>query len=63
MLHGNYDPHPGPMIRESLRPFIRRLEYLELDRCGHSPWLERFARTEFFMTMKSWLAAKRGPLS
>jgi pimeloyl-ACP methyl ester carboxylesterase len=63
MLHGNYDPHPGPMIHEYLRPFIRRLEYRELDRCGHSPWLERFARTEFFSTLKAWLLARCGALS
>jgi pimeloyl-ACP methyl ester carboxylesterase len=59
MLHGNYDPHPGPMVYESLRPFIRRLEYRELDCCGHSPWLERFARAEFFAALKAWLLARR----
>jgi pimeloyl-ACP methyl ester carboxylesterase len=59
MLHGNYDPHPGPMIYESLRPFIRRLEYRELDRCGHSPWLERFARDEFLSILNTWLCARR----
>jgi pimeloyl-ACP methyl ester carboxylesterase len=41
MLHGAYDPHPGKMIYDSLRPFIRQLEYREWERCGHSPWLER----------------------
>ena len=55
MLHGNYDPHPGLMIYESLRRFMRTLEYRELDRCGHSPWLERFARTEFFSILRTWL--------
>jgi pimeloyl-ACP methyl ester carboxylesterase len=58
MLHGDYDPHPGPMIYESLRPFIRTLEYREFARCGHSPWLERFARAEFFSTLKKWLLAR-----
>ncbi len=58
MLHGSYDPHPGRMIHESLQPFIRRLEYQELDRCGHSPWLERFARTEFFLALRTWLLAR-----
>ena len=58
MLHGNYDPHPGPMIYASLRPFIKSLEYRELARCGHSPWLERFARTEFFTILRTWLLAR-----
>lgn len=57
MLHGNYDPHPGRMIYESLRPIIQTLQYRELDRCGHSPWLERFARDEFFSILKSWLTS------
>lgn len=58
LVHRDYDPHPGPMIYASLRPFIRRLEYRELDRCGHSPWLERFARNEFFSVLKTWLLAR-----
>ncbi len=56
MLHGTYDPHPGRMIRASLEPFIPRLEYRELSRCGHSPWAERYARDDFFTIMRSWLA-------
>jgi pimeloyl-ACP methyl ester carboxylesterase len=56
MLHGAYDPHPGKMIYDSLRPFIRQLEYREWERCGHSPWLERSVGNEFFSTMKAWLS-------
>ena len=63
MVHGNHDPHPGPMIYESLRPFLRRLEYRQLDRCGHSPWLERFARIEFFSILKTWLLARSSAFS
>ena len=44
MLHGTYDPHPGPMIRDGLKPYIPHLEYREFDRCGHSPWIEEHAR-------------------
>ena len=57
MLHGSHDPHPGLMIYEGLRPFIRKLEYRELDRCGHNPWMERFARAEFFSILRAWLTA------
>ena len=56
MLHGTYDPHPGPMIRAGLAPYLPELEYRELDRCGHSPWAERFAREEFFAVLREWLA-------
>lgn len=56
MIHGAYDPHPGRMIRAGLEPHVGRLEYHELERCGHSPWREKHARDEFFTTMQDWLA-------
>ncbi len=30
MIHGDFDPHPGAMIRDSLAPFIPQLDYREL---------------------------------
>ena len=58
MLHGDFDPHPGGMIRDSLRPHIPRLEYREIADCGHSPWLESHAvRGEFFAILRAWLSA------
>jgi hypothetical protein len=56
MLHGDVDPHPGAMIYESLKPHLRRLEYRELERCGHYPWLELHARAEFFALLRDRLA-------
>ncbi len=61
MLHGTHDPHPGRMIRDSILPFIPRLEYREFERCGHSPWLERAVREEFLTVLREWL--KRAPVS
>jgi pimeloyl-ACP methyl ester carboxylesterase len=55
MLHGDYDPHPGRMIRDSLLPYIPDLEYVALANCGHSTWLERQARDAFFLTLSTWL--------
>ncbi len=55
MLHGAVDPHPGALIRESLEPFLQRLEYREWERCGHYPWLERAIRREFFDVLINWL--------
>jgi pimeloyl-ACP methyl ester carboxylesterase len=60
MLHGAYDPHPGPLIRDGLRPLIPALEYREWEQCGHSPWLEPSVRDEFFGTLKRWLARRIG---
>ena len=56
MLHGAVDPHPGPMIRSSLEPHLRQLEYREWGRCGHYPWLEKAARDGFFLVLRGWLA-------
>ena len=58
MLHGQYDPHPGQMIRNSLLPWIPQLEYHEYERCGHSPWLEKSTRDVFFNDVCEWLERK-----
>jgi hypothetical protein len=43
------------MIRASLAPYVRQLEYVEWERCGHYPWIERVARDELFAVLPSWL--------
>ena len=60
MVHGDYDPHPGEMIRDSLLPHLPQLEYLELERCGHSPWIEKSAREDFFSKAGEWLRTRTG---
>jgi pimeloyl-ACP methyl ester carboxylesterase len=56
MLHGAYDPHPGKMIRDSLKPYLPQLEYREFEKCGHHPAIERHAREAFFTALRDWLA-------
>ncbi len=56
MLHGEHDPHPGRSICRDLLPYIPHLEYQELSRCGHAPWLERQAWGEFVDAISTWLA-------
>jgi pimeloyl-ACP methyl ester carboxylesterase len=57
MLHGAQDPHPGAMIRDSLRPRLPQLEYVEFEHCGHYPWIERAAHEEFNRVFRQWLSA------
>ncbi len=57
LVHGDYDPHPGPMVRDSLAPHVRSLVYRELPRCGHYPWIERHARDAFYALARQWLHA------
>ena len=61
MLHGEADPHPGKMIRDSLLPMLPQLEYIEYDRCGHYPWIERHARDRFFRDLRYWLGRHHAP--
>ncbi len=58
MIHGEYDPHPGRMIRDHLRRFIPHLEYREMSRCGHAPSMEKYARDDFHRHLDDWLAAQ-----
>ena len=58
MLHGDFDPHPGPLIRASLQRYLPQLEYRELPRCGHYPWIERYAATEFYATIREWMGRR-----
>lgn len=55
MIHGSEDPHPGPMIRDCLRRYIAHLEYRELPRCSHYPWLERHACVPLFEAQNIFL--------
>jgi pimeloyl-ACP methyl ester carboxylesterase len=54
MIHGDTDPHPGPATRDVLRRCIPQLEYVELDRCGHAPWRERYGRAPFIEIVCEW---------
>lgn len=56
MLHGDDDPHPGPMIRDSLVPYLGQLEYVSWAQCGHYPWLEKAAYEEFYQKLMDWLS-------
>ena len=55
MSHGSYDPHPGTMIYESLKPWIPHLQYTEFERCGHYPWLEKSVQGKFLQALRDWL--------
>ncbi|MCD4693715.1 MAG: alpha/beta hydrolase [Calditrichales bacterium] len=56
MIHGDDDPHPGSLIYKSLTPFIPNIQYRELPRCGHTPWIEREAKDRFYEILFECLA-------
>jgi pimeloyl-ACP methyl ester carboxylesterase len=55
MVHGTFDPLPGRLILEGLQPYLPQLDYRELERCGHYPWLEKAAADTFFSLVREWL--------
>lgn len=54
-IHGDYDPHPAEGVREPLSPVLRSFRFVLLERCGHTPWVEREARDEFYRVLKEEL--------
>ncbi|MHC4238026.1 MAG: alpha/beta fold hydrolase [Planctomycetota bacterium] len=60
MLHGDDDPHPAAMIRESLTPYLPQLEYHSWPQCGHYPWLEKAVHHDFYETLIRWLRQHAG---
>ncbi len=53
-IHGDYDPHPAEGIRAPLSVLPDFHWYL-LERCGHTPWRERFARDAFYRILREEL--------
>lgn len=47
-VHGDHDPHPAEGVRGPLSRSLKDFKFYLLDRCGHTPWMEKQAREEFF---------------
>jgi pimeloyl-ACP methyl ester carboxylesterase len=48
VLHGEFDPHPMEGIRPFLESCLRDVRFHTFPECGHYPWIERRAKSEFF---------------
>jgi pimeloyl-ACP methyl ester carboxylesterase len=53
---GDYDPRPSEMVRESLSRVHKDFKFILLGKCGHTPWLEKYARDEFFKVLRREMA-------
>jgi len=47
-IHGDYDPHPADAINQSLSSVVSDFKFILLKNCGHLPWIEKEAKTEFY---------------
>jgi pimeloyl-ACP methyl ester carboxylesterase len=56
-IHGDYDPHPTEGVRVPLATVIGDFKFVLLANCGHTPWIERQARDEFYSVLRRELHA------
>lgn len=47
-IHGDYDPHPAEGVEKPLSRVIKDFRFILLEKCGHYPWLEKYARDRFY---------------
>lgn len=55
-IHGDYDPHPAEGVQKPLSAILDRFRFVLLERCGHTPWIERQAREAFYEILKQELS-------
>lgn len=60
-LHGDYDPTPAEGVEEPLASRLERFKFVLIEKCGHTPWVERQARATFFQILSDELKAGPGP--
>lgn len=50
-LHGDHDPHPAEGVQKPLAGALKDFRFVLLEKCGHTPWMEKRARDEFFQAL------------
>lgn len=56
-IHGDYDSHPPEGVRDPLSMVLSDFRFIMLERCGHEPWRERYARDRFFEVIEQELSS------
>jgi pimeloyl-ACP methyl ester carboxylesterase len=54
-IHGLYDPHPAEGVERSLKKVLHDFRFIVLEKCGHYPWHERYAKHNFYAIMEKEL--------
>jgi pimeloyl-ACP methyl ester carboxylesterase len=50
-IHGDYDIRPAEAVREQFLQ-IKDFKFFLLEKCGHTPWYEKYARDTFYAILK-----------
>lgn len=51
LIQGAYDPHPVDGVRIPLQEYRGSCEVYVLEKCGHSPFMEKYAKNEFYSVL------------
>lgn len=54
-IHGDYDPDPPEGVNLPLSQRIKNFRFILIPKCGHKPWVERYARDAFLAALKNEL--------
>ncbi len=54
-IHGDYDPRLAEGVREPLTRVLKDFRFILLEKCGHEPWQEKYARDKFYEILKNEL--------
>jgi pimeloyl-ACP methyl ester carboxylesterase len=52
-IHGDYDPHPYQGVKNPLTRVLEDFRFILLEKCGHQPWIEKYAKDKFFKILKN----------
>jgi pimeloyl-ACP methyl ester carboxylesterase len=54
-IHGDFDPHLADGVKTPLSRVIKNFKFILLEKCGHEPWTERFAKDKFYKILENEL--------
>ncbi len=60
IIHGKNDTTPAEGVIEPLKGAVRDLGWYVLNKCGHSPWKEKFAQEEFYKIVAREVLTAKG---
>lgn len=54
-IHGDYDSHPIDGVEKPLSDKLDNFKMIKIEKCGHTPWRERYAKDTFFEVLRKEL--------
>ena len=56
-IHGDYDPHPIDGVKNPLSRVLKNFRMMVIETCGHTPWIEKYAKNKFYKILNNELTA------